>query len=178
MARDRDWDLVAHNLGAGVTRFFDPFATMMEDHRRLSETVLLGRLRPRYWFARALIYMQVFISIVLVSWFDSNSLTWRAISSTGGFGWCLMFLTAFFCLMGVVDVVVNDLMPDRFRLPTAYRWRHWSLLGISLSLGMLGLLVAVIVGWTWLLPVYWFNSMVAGFMTFMDAFARYPRSVV
>lgn len=133
-------------------------------------------VRPRYWFARMAVALEVLVVLVAVSWFEEASLTAQAIAATGRHGWWLVIGTAFCCLMALVDVVVNDLMPPRFTFRCAMTWRHLGFMGLALQLSAIGVLVVFAKGFTALVLAYWLNAVLAGVLTFFDAFARYPRS--
>lgn len=156
-------------------RFLDP-VVLHEELRACKEQVLIAKLRPRYWLSRFIVALEVLVMIVSVSWFEEASLTAKAISAAGGFGWVLVAGTAACCLIGLVDVLVNDLMPHRFTLPSAIKWRHLGFMGMSLQLAALGLLIVFSQGFTTLVLAYWLNAALACALTFLDAFARYPRS--
>jgi hypothetical protein len=148
----------------------------LEQLRACRERLLLQRLRPRFWLSRAVVALEVLILLVAVSWFEEASLTAQAIAATGRHGWLLVLGTAFCCLVALADVAVNDLMPPRFTLPSAMAWRHLGFMGMALQLSALGLLVVFAKGFTVLILAYWLNAVLAGALTFFDAFARYPRS--
>jgi hypothetical protein len=140
------------------------------------ELSLLDRLRARFWFARMAVALNVLVCIVAVSWFEETSLTAQAIESTGHRGWLLVLGTAFCCLVALADNFVNDLLPARFVLPCALRWRHLGFLGIALQLAAISVLVVWARGLTVIVLAYWLNAALAAVLTFFDAFARYPRS--
>lgn len=152
------------------------FDSLEEQLRACRERALIERLRPRYWFARMVVALEVLILLVTVSWFEEASLTAQAISATGRYGWLLVLGTAACCLVALVDVAVNDLMPPRFTFPFALAWRHLGFMGMALQLSAIGLLVVFARGFSVLILAYWLNAALAGALTFFDAFARYPRS--
>lgn len=132
--------------------------------------------RPRYWLSRAFVALNVLVTLAAVSWFEETSLTAQSIEATGRYGWLLILGTALCCLVALSDVVVNDLMPARFAMPTALHWRHMGFMGIALQLAAVGVLVVFVKGFTVLVLAYWLNAVFAGALAFFDAFARYPRS--
>jgi hypothetical protein len=150
-------------------------AHLHERLRALRDQLLAERLRPRFWFARAVVALEILVLLVAVSWFERSSLTSQAIEASGPHGWLLIHGTAFCCLVALFDVVVNDLMPARYTLPSAMRWRHLGFMGIALQLSAIGLLVVFAKGFTVLVLAYWLNAVLASVLTFFDAFARYPR---
>lgn len=140
-----------------------------------SEQLLLFRLEPRYWMARAIVALEVLILIVVVSLFEPASLTAKAIAKTGDFGWVLVFGLAACCLVALADVLINDLMPGNWRLPFAFQWRHMAFMLIAMQLAVIGFMVVFSLGFTILLFAYWLNASLACLLAFLDAFARFPR---
>jgi hypothetical protein len=149
---------------------------LQEQLRQCKERHLLAKLKaPRYWFARATVAIEVLVCLVLVTFVEDRSMTAQAIHATGDGGWVLMAGVAFCCCVCLLDVLVNDLLPDRFSLPTALTWRHLGLMGIALQLAALGVLVVFAKGYTVLLLAYWVNAALAGALAYLDAFARLRR---
>lgn len=66
-----------------------------------------------------------------LGWYSPSSLTARILDMGGGAGVLVLVLMTVVGMAGLADVVVNDLMPDRFRLPRTERNRHtgYNLLG-------------------------------------------------
>jgi hypothetical protein len=129
----------------------------------------------RYWLSRLIIALEVLVLIVVVSWFEESSLTARAIQATGHFGWALIAALFVCCSVAVADVVVNDLMPERFHLPTALNLRNIGFMGMALLLAMIGVLVGFSHGYTPLLYAYWLNALFATAVSFFDIFSRFRR---
>jgi hypothetical protein len=127
---------------------------------------------PRYWMARMIVALEVLFAIVLVSWFEPQSLTAQAIERTGVAGWGFVALLGAACCVCISDVVVNDLLPERFSFHIAKSWRHLGLMIIALLLGLIGILVSFTFGFTTLLLVYWLNAGISAALAFLDAFAR------
>jgi hypothetical protein len=130
-------------------------------------------MRPRYWLSRLVIALEVFIAVVIVSWFEDASLTSKAIEETGRFGWTLIAALFVCCAIALADVLVNDVMPKRYVLPTAIHFRNLGFMGMAILLGMLGVLVVYSHGYTPLVFVYWLNASLAAGVSFFDLFARY-----
>ena len=128
--------------------------------------------RPLYWLSRLIVPLEVLFIVVGVSWFEPLSLTARALNASGPLAWALLVVLGAFCAAAILDVVINDLMPPRFALRYAMRWRHLSFMGISLILGMISVLIVVAQGFTVLLFAYWLNAIFAAGLTFLDAFTR------
>ena len=126
---------------------------------------------PMYWFGRLYVSADVAI-IALIACFGKGTLSYRVIELSGGAGfWCVLGL-ACIALVGVLDVFINDLLPERFHLKTVKRHRHFLLMGIAIgSLSVAGI-VAMNFGLSVLhislaLPVFG-----ATCMAVMDVYAR------
>jgi hypothetical protein len=132
-------------------------------------------MTPRYWLSRVTIALEVLVGVVLVGWLESASITAQAIERTGWAGWLLLLVLGAACVICIVDVIVNDLMPARFTLHMVKHWRHVGLLAIAMLLAMLGVLVSFTFGYTTLLLFYWLNAALAASTAFFDAFARMRR---
>jgi hypothetical protein len=131
------------------------------------------RRLPRYWLSRLVIALEVLFLIVIVSWFEDASLTARAIDQTGRYGWALIAALFASCAVALVDVLVNDIMPVRFMLPTALELRSLGFMAMAILLAMIGVLVAFAHGFTPLLFAYWLNAALAAGIAFFDLFARH-----
>lgn len=128
---------------------------------------------PRYWMSRLILCWEVFVVVVLSSWGDDASRTAKAIDATGAYGWTLIIALFFVCLIGIADVIVNDVLPPRFSFVSAMHWRHLNLMAMALILAALGVLVVYAIGFTTLLFVYWLNASLAAWLTFLDIFDRH-----
>ena len=129
------------------------------------------KLLPMYWFGR--LYVSADVAIIsLIACFGKDTLSYRIIELSGPEGfWCVLAL-ACIALLGVLDVLINDLLPELFHLKTVKRHRHFLLMGIAIgSLSVAGI-VAMTVGLSVLhislaLPVFG-----ATCMAVMDVYAR------
>ena len=129
---------------------------------------------PRYWMTRLYVALSTLTSI-LVSWFEPTTLTHRLISQSGEQGWAMVGLLAIVCLLAILDVVVNDLLPTRFAFAAAKRYRH--LIYIALSMGIVCMSYVFIVGeGGWFRPLvlpFWVDASFAAFVAFLDLFQRH-----
>lgn len=149
----------------------------IELRRILLQSMHLNRLRqmPAYWLSRAIVALEILVSIVGVSWFEAHALTARAINQSGKPGWALVGVLFMFCLIALCDVVINDLLPDSFSFRYGLEHRHIGFLGMALTLALIATLVTYQSGFTFLLLVYWLNAALAALIAYMDIFTRLRR---
>ena len=132
--------------------------------------------QARFWLSRLIVSLEVLVLIVAVSWWEPNSLTSKALAASGSYSWLLLAALGGCCLMVIADVIVNDLMPQRFAFHSAMRWRHLGLMGTALLLGIISVLVVFSQGFTVLLFAYWLNASLAVGLAFLDVFTRLRQS--
>lgn len=128
--------------------------------------------RPRYWLTR--LYCALSVATSAINTFaEPRSLTAQVIAETGPVGLYWMLALAALAALAVVDVIVNDLLPDGYDLRPVYRRRH--LLYVALAVLMFGMASATYstVGWTTVLLVWWLDAGVAMTIAFVDLFARH-----
>lgn len=129
---------------------------------------------PRYWITRLYVALSVLLSLV-VSWLETEALTHQLLNDSGRQGWWIVAALAMVCLTAVADVIVNDLLPTRFSLPTAKRHRH--LIYIALSIGVFCMSYVFIVGdGGWFRPLvlpFWLHGVIAAAVAFLDLFQRH-----
>ncbi len=138
------------------------------------ERVLIAKLRPRFWLSRLIVAVQVFVQFVLVAALEPDSLAGRSIVATDGLP--LVLALGACCLLCIFDVIVNDILPDGFVLPTAIEWRHAALMGMALFLAMMGIFVSSgRDSFTMLLVAYWLNAALCAALAYIDTFTRLGR---
>lgn len=127
---------------------------------------------PRYWLTRLYLACSV-LNVTLVSCFESRTLLYRIIQQSDDAGWwCVLGLACLACL-GVVDTLINDLLPKNFNLRCAKKYRH--LIYMALAMGMLSLayIIAKAEGASYLLIRPCLDAAVAACIAFFDLFARH-----
>lgn len=130
---------------------------------------------PQYWFGRLYIAAHVCV-IALVAGLGEESPLHLLVTKDGEIGfWCAMALVVL-AFVGIVDVVVNDLMPERFSLCAVKRNRHFLLMGIGIGAASFAGIVAMAVGWSVLHASLVLPVIGATLMAVMDVFERGGRS--
>lgn len=131
---------------------------------------------PRYWMTRLYVALSAFATIVVI-WWEPAALTHRLITQSGLPGWYLVGALAALALFGVIDVVVNDMLPDRFRIRCAKRYRH--LIYIALATGLACMSYVFVAGdGGWFRPLvlpFWVDASFAALVAFLDLFQRHRR---
>jgi len=133
------------------------------------------RMLPLNWFGRLYVALQVCVISLVASLGEESPL--HALVTKGGLigYWCALLLAAV-AFVGVLDVVVNDLMPKRFRLCFFKRHRHFVLMGIGIgSLSFAGI-IAMEVGWNVLHASLALPVLGATVLAVMDVFERGSQS--
>lgn len=130
-------------------------------------------MKPRYWLSR-LMAASWAAHLPFVTWMAPDSLSGRALAASGAMSHVAMVLVVILSAVAVLDMAVNDAMPDRFQLLTI-RYRHVGFLAISILLVMLAF---VIVHAGTQLPVITSYLLAAGFsawVAWLDLAARHQR---
>lgn len=129
---------------------------------------------PRYWITRLYVALSTLTTIAVIAW-EPEALTHRLITQSGPPGWWLVGILAAVAIVGIVDVVVNDMLPDRFHLRCAKRSRH--LIYVALSMGLMCLTYVFIAGgggwWRALAMPFWIDASFAALVAFLDLFQRH-----
>ena len=102
---------------------------------------------PRYWFSRLYVSSHVCI-LALVASLGNESPLHLIITRGGDAGfWCALAL-ALIAFFGVLDAVINDLMPDRFQFRLVKQHRLFMLMGIAIGSMCFAAIVAMESGWS------------------------------
>lgn len=130
---------------------------------------------PPFWFAR--LYIAAHIGVIaLVACFGSETLLQRVIAASGEAGfWCVLVL-AVLSGLAVLDVLINDLLPDRFKLCKVKRYRHFLYIALALGVVSLGFVIARQVGVSTLHASILLAAAGATWLAFLDLYARHHES--
>ena len=77
------------------------------------------------------------------------------------------------CFVSVIDIFVNDILPDKYVLSCSYNYRNiiymsLSLISFSISIGMLSSM-----GMSFVIGRLWLDSLIAAIVAFLDIFERF-----
>lgn len=125
----------------------------------------------RFWLARLHVALSTFV-IAVITIMEPLSLGNQVITRTGPLGWLCVMALAGVSLLCAADVIVNDMLPDRFRLPLAYRWRHLLYMLLALGLVSVTFVIAAAIGFSTLMLLYWLDAIAAVFVAFATPFCR------
>lgn len=129
---------------------------------------------PRYWITRLYVALSILTNI-LASWYEPQALTHKLIDASGEQGWVMVGILGSICIVAIADVVVNDLLPDKFRLASAKRYRH--LIYIALAMGIFCMAYVFVAGdgstFRPLVLPFLLNGAVSAAVAFLDLFQRH-----
>lgn len=128
---------------------------------------------PRHWYPRLIIAMWAG-HIPVVTWLSPDSLSGRAVAGSGVGALCMLVL-AIAAVVAVLDVIVNDVLPDNFHLGVMHR-RHVGYMAMALALLMLAGIVGTIHGPTAILFTYILPAAFAIGITWLDLFTRHAKA--
>jgi hypothetical protein len=140
----------------------DELHDLREQLRQCKEGKLVERLRtdavskdlvdanrrlnlPRYWLGRLYVILSVLTNVTIIN-FEHLSLGHTVLTRTGPSGWVLLHIIGALALLGLADVVINDILPQRIVLPFAIRWRHLIYMALSVALASLMFVITAIYG--------------------------------
>jgi hypothetical protein len=129
---------------------------------------------PRYWITRLYVALSGLTSI-LVCWLEPEALTHKLIDASGDQGWVMVGVLAVLCVIAICDVLVNDLLPDRYELAMPKRRRH--LIYIALAMGIFCMSYVFVAGenstFRPLVLPFWLDGSIAAGVAFLDLFQRH-----
>lgn len=98
-------------------------------------------MRTHYsWLVRFYVSASVAVTAFVAGW-DPTSQHRRVMLEDGHGGAVAIFLLAAFALAALVDLLINDLLPERFSLRCTHRHRH--VVFMLMAIGQVGLLFAL-----------------------------------
>lgn len=131
----------------------------------------LPRIMPRYYMVRLYIALSI-LTNSLVGFFEPMSPgAWVLRSSHAGWLW----LSALFAmgLFSLADVIVNDLMPERYSLDALRNQRHTGYSAVAMATLGLSYVVLHEYGYTAQLLTYWVDAAFALSVAYLDLRARH-----
>lgn len=86
----------------------------------------------RYWLSRSFVAIMT-LSLIVGAWFEPESLVHELFDSSGVWGWRVAGMVCATCLICMLEVVVNDLMPAHRTLRFVKRRRHIFYAGVGIG---------------------------------------------
>lgn len=108
-----------------------------------------------------------------LTWFEPASLRNHVIAEAGDVGWAFTAILAFLALVGLTDVVINDLMSDRYKLRVTLEARMY---GYMIQAIMNASLAAAILRhgeWGWVASLYIVLAFSSVWVAVVDTYHRY-----
>lgn len=115
----------------------------------------------------------VSLCVFCIAWFENGSLLHETLNRTGSFAWPFVAFMALLAVVAVIDVVVNDMMSDRYNLPVTLEGRMY---GYMLQAAMNASIVVTIweTGyWSWVASVYVVLACSSVWIAVFDTYHRY-----
>jgi hypothetical protein len=128
-------------------------------------------MRPRYWHTRALLVSIVLVSIY-ITWQEPESLAHLVIQRSGTAGWPCVVGLAGMALAALLDIIVNDLLPESISLPAFFRQRHLVYMALAVGLACIDVVIVQSEGWTELLVFYALLASFSAHIAATDLFHR------
>ncbi|MES2909843.1 MAG: hypothetical protein V4718_00555 [Pseudomonadota bacterium] len=125
-----------------------------------------------YWMARLILCLFV-LNTHVITVLDPQTRTNELITASGAAAWWVLSLLICLTVAGVVDVLINDFMPEAMKLPGVYGRRHLLYLAIAASSLAISGVIAEKEGWSFVLMAYWLHTTVAAVLAYLEMFARH-----
>lgn len=128
----------------------------------------------RYVILRTYITASVLMTI-LTALYEPSSIYYQIFTVTHidhGFLWSLGII----CILTSLDLIINDFLPDKYKLMIIYHNRH--ILYMMLALGMFSIsaVITAVNGSTFYLGRLWIDGLMAAIVAILDIFARHKGS--
>lgn len=129
------------------------------------------RFLPRYWMTRMYVALSIMANCI-VAYLEPQSLT-AMVLRTNPTGWACLGILFALAVTALVDVAINDLLPQGYYLRWTRDQRHW--IYVLMALFTMGLTYAIVreKGFTALLLAYWVDAAIAVAIAPLDLFARH-----
>lgn len=126
---------------------------------------------PRYCLARLYCALSV-LANVLNAVTEPRSLATQVLNATDPWGWFWLWGLSLTAGIALADVLVNDLLPKQYHMPTTWKYRHIGFIGMALLLCGLANATYMTLGWTPVLFTWWVDSFCAATIAFLDLLSR------
>lgn len=128
----------------------------------------------RYWLSRTYLALSTLV-ITSLGCFEPNTMFYMLIQQSGDAGWYCVFALACLAIIALVDVVINDLMPDCFCFPFVRDNRHLIYMLLSLGLMSTAMVVFKRSGLSVVDARLILDSIIAATIAFSDLFYRHKK---
>ncbi|ROR25168.1 hypothetical protein EC845_1208 [Comamonas sp. BIGb0124] len=134
-------------------------------------------LHPRYWHARMQLVTLV-ASMLAVTVGEPASILHQIIGSTGRHGWFWVGLLIVVTALAAVDILINDVLPDRISLGPLKNRRY--LVYMALSMGLISLCAVIVIanGTTSVLLVWLVPGFGAAHLAITDFYLRHQGRLI
>jgi hypothetical protein len=145
--------------------------------RRISDSAPLkcnecaNVLFKRYIIVRVYIIISIFLS-ALTMILDQTSTLWQAASLTQApeiFSWFSVIV----CVVALIDMLINDLLPRNIVFLPAYEYRHFTYMALSLISFSISISIFDIFGTSFILVRLWLDGSVAAVIAILSIFSRH-----
>lgn len=118
-----------------------------------SNNYFAAAFRPRYWHARFMLVCMVGSMLAATAW-EPDALVHQVIARAGHHGWFWVGLLMALIVIAMVDIVANDLLPDRYEIHVLKRRRYFGYMALCGGLLSLSTVIQRANGWGSVLLVY------------------------
>lgn len=125
----------------------------------------------RYLISRFYVAASVLLSC-FVAMFETSSMYHTIFIDTkldGTFIWGVVFI----CSLALVDVLINDVLPNKYEVLSLYNNRHIIYMTIALSMFAVSAAITYTYGSTFYLGRLWLDGLIAAVVAILDTFARH-----
>lgn len=134
-------------------------------------------LYRKYLVARVYVVLSV-ITTLIVAMFEPNSIYFQHFMQTKFESKFVLGIITMIAVAAIVDLIVNDFMPNKYKIMIFYNKRH--LIYMGMSLGMYGMTAAIILtehSGVVLLRL-WLDGFIAAVIAVLDIFARHGKGIL
>lgn len=133
-------------------------------------------LYRRYVIARIYTILSMLTTLAITK-FEPGSIYYQHFILNSGENTFVLLLIGAFTAIAVLDLIVNDLMPNKYKILILYNNRH--LIYMSLALSMYGISAAIVLtdNVSIILLRLWLDGLMAAVVAVLDVFARHGKGM-
>lgn len=129
---------------------------------------------PALWFARLYVALHTGVT-ASVACFGVGTLLHKTLELSGPIGFWASFTLLGVAFWGVLDVIINDLLPKRFTLCKTKLFRHYLLMLMAIGLASLAYVIAKEIGVSILHGQIFLGVFGACALAFLDIYERHDK---